>query len=141
MIWLINRWLAIVPIPRCRPDERIQLHQHCHGVGERVRRYRQTLLLARFTYDLQEYGISQRALVISLGVQFFWSILNTLTHTNQLEEIMNLSAPKNLTFYIAVVLAVIAFIGYFVGSFSAFAPWLMLIAFVVLAAGNLLEGL
>jgi hypothetical protein len=54
---------------------------------------------------------------------------------------MKLSAPKNITFYIAVLLAVIALIGFFVASFSAFAPWLMLIAFVVLAAGNLLEGL
>ncbi len=54
---------------------------------------------------------------------------------------MKLSAPKNITFYVAVVLAVIALIGYFVGALSAFAPWLMLIAFIVLAAGNLLEGL
>ncbi len=54
---------------------------------------------------------------------------------------MKLSAPKNITFYIAVLLAVIALIGFFVASLSAFAPWLMLIAFVVLAAGNLLEGL
>jgi len=54
---------------------------------------------------------------------------------------MKLSTPKNITFYIAVVLAVIALIGFFVGSLSAFAPWLMLIAFVVLAAGNLFEGL
>jgi hypothetical protein len=54
---------------------------------------------------------------------------------------MTLSTPKNITFYIAVVLAIIALIGYFVASFSALAPWLMLVAFVVLAAGNLLEGL
>lgn len=54
---------------------------------------------------------------------------------------MKLSAPKNVTFYVAVVVAVIALIGFFVGSMSAFAPWLMLIAFVVLAAGNLFEGL
>jgi hypothetical protein len=54
---------------------------------------------------------------------------------------MNLSTPKNLTFYIAVALAVVGLIGYFVAALSPFAPWLMLIAFVVLAAGNLLEGL
>lgn len=54
---------------------------------------------------------------------------------------MKLSTPKNITFYVAVVLAVIALIGFFVASMSAFAPWLMLIAFVVLAAGNLFEGL
>ena len=54
---------------------------------------------------------------------------------------MNLSTPKNITFYIAVILAVIGLIGYFVAALSAFAPWLMLLAFVVLAAGNLFEGL
>jgi len=54
---------------------------------------------------------------------------------------MKLSTPKNITFYVAVVIAVIALIGFFVASMSAFAPWLMLIAFVVLAAGNLFEGL
>ena len=54
---------------------------------------------------------------------------------------MNLSAPKNITFYIAVIVALIALIGYFVASLSGVAPWLMLIAFVILALGNLLEGL
>jgi len=54
---------------------------------------------------------------------------------------MKLSAPKQITFYIAVVLAVIALIGYFVAALSGIAPWLMLAAFVVLALGNLLEGL
>jgi len=61
--------------------------------------------------------------------------------SNILEVPVNLSTPKNITFYIAVVLAVVALIGYFVAAFSAFAPWLMLVAFVVLAAGNLFEGL
>ena len=54
---------------------------------------------------------------------------------------LKLSTPKNVTFYIAVILAVIALIGFFVGALSPFAPWLMLIAFVVLAAGNVFEGL
>ena len=54
---------------------------------------------------------------------------------------MNLSTPKNVTFYIAVALAVVGLIGYFVAALSPFAPWLMLAAFIVLAAGNLLEGL
>jgi len=57
------------------------------------------------------------------------------------EETMRLSAPKNITFYIAVALAVIALIGYFIASFTPFAPWILLVAFIVLAAGNLLEGL
>ncbi len=54
---------------------------------------------------------------------------------------MKLSAPQNTTFYIAVALAVVALIGFFVASLTPFAPWLMLAAFVVLAAGNLFEGL
>ncbi len=54
---------------------------------------------------------------------------------------MKLSAPKTITFYIAVALAVIALIGFFVGSLSPFAPWILLVAFIVLAAGTLFEGL
>ena len=42
---------------------------------------------------------------------------------------------------LGVLLAVIALIGYFVASLSALAPWLMLIAFIVLAVGNLFEGI
>ena len=54
---------------------------------------------------------------------------------------MKLSTPKNITFYIAVILAVIGLLGYFIASFTPFAPWLILIGFIVLAAGNLFEGL
>jgi hypothetical protein len=58
-----------------------------------------------------------------------------------MEVMMKLSAPKNITFYVAVVLGVIGILGYFIGSFTPFAPWLILIAFLVLVAGNLFEGL
>ncbi|MHB0922914.1 MAG: hypothetical protein ACYC3H_02975 [Bellilinea sp.] len=54
---------------------------------------------------------------------------------------MKLSAPKNITFYVAAVLALIALIGYFVAAIGPFAPWLMLVAFIVLAAGNLFDGM
>ena len=54
---------------------------------------------------------------------------------------MKLSAPRNITFYIAVALAVIALIGFFVASMTAFAPWILLVAFIVLAAGTMFEGL
>lgn len=54
---------------------------------------------------------------------------------------MKLSAPKQGTFYSAVLLAIIGLIGFFVAPMSAFAPWIMLAAFVLLAAGNMLEGL
>jgi len=36
---------------------------------------------------------------------------------------------------------VIALIGFFVVAMEPFAPWLMLIAFVVLALGNMFEGM
>jgi chromate transport protein ChrA len=54
---------------------------------------------------------------------------------------MKLSAPKKITFYIAVGLALIGFIGFFVASMATIAPWLVLAGFVVLAAGNMLENL
>ena len=56
---------------------------------------------------------------------------------------MNLSAPKQITFWIAVVVAVIGVIASLVTVpvLSGFAFWLVVIAFVILAAANLLEGL
>jgi len=54
---------------------------------------------------------------------------------------MKLSAPKNITFYIAAGLALIGFIGFFVAAMAVIAPWLVLAGFVVLAAGNMLENL
>lgn len=55
---------------------------------------------------------------------------------------MNLNEPKVITFWIAVVVAVIALIAFIVTIpvLSGIAFWLMLIAFVILAAGNLLKG-
>ncbi len=56
---------------------------------------------------------------------------------------MKLSAPKQITFWIAVVIAVLGVIAKLVAipMLSAYPGWLLLIAFVVLAAGNLIEGL
>ena len=58
------------------------------------------------------------------------------------EDIMDLNEPKVITFWIAVVVAVIALIAFIVTIpvLSGIAFWLMLIAFVILAAGNLLKG-
>lgn len=53
---------------------------------------------------------------------------------------MKLSAPKNITFYIAVILAIVGLIFFFVPAVAAYAFWVELVAFVVLALGNLLEG-
>lgn len=59
-------------------------------------------------------------------------------------EKMKLSAPKQVTFWIAVVIAILGVLGILVPSIpvigGAFAAWLVVIGFVVLAVGNLLEG-
>ena len=56
---------------------------------------------------------------------------------------MNLNAPKQVTFIVAVVLAVVALLSVFVAIpfITANAFLLMTAGFVVLAAGNLLAGL
>lgn len=62
---------------------------------------------------------------------------------NLVEEIMNLNEPKVITFWIAVVIAVVALIAYFVTIpvLSGISFWLLAIAFVVLAAGNVVKGM
>lgn len=56
---------------------------------------------------------------------------------------MRLSTPKMVTFWIAVALAFLGILAILVPGtgLSGFAVWLVVIAFVVLALGNLLEGL
>ncbi len=55
---------------------------------------------------------------------------------------MKLSAPRVITFWIAVLLAVLGFLGA-VGLpvLSQFAIWIILAAFIILALGNLLKGM
>jgi threonine/homoserine/homoserine lactone efflux protein len=55
---------------------------------------------------------------------------------------MKLSAPKNITFWVTVVLAVLGVIANLVTIpvLSGLAFWLVVLAFIVLALGNLLEG-
>ncbi len=55
---------------------------------------------------------------------------------------MRLSAPKQITFWIAVVLAVLGLLASLVTIpvLSGLALWLVVIGFVVLAVGNLIEG-
>ncbi len=55
---------------------------------------------------------------------------------------MNLSAPKKTTFWLALVLAVLGVIATLVTIpvLSGFAFWLLVIGFVILLLGNLLEG-
>lgn len=56
---------------------------------------------------------------------------------------MNLSAPKQLTFWIALILAVLGILGEFITIPLAtdYSFWLVVVGFVVLAAGNMAEGL
>lgn len=56
---------------------------------------------------------------------------------------MSLNAPKNVTFYVAVVLAVLGLLGTVVTIpvVTGMAFWLVVIGFIVLAAGNLVSGL
>jgi hypothetical protein len=55
---------------------------------------------------------------------------------------MKLSAPKNTTFWVATVLAVLGFVGNFVSLpvVSGYAFWFVVIGFVVLWLGNTNKG-
>lgn len=56
---------------------------------------------------------------------------------------MQLSPPKQTTFFIAVILAVLGVLASFVTIpvLSGFSFWLVVIGFIVLAAGNLFTNL
>jgi cytochrome c oxidase subunit IV len=56
---------------------------------------------------------------------------------------MKLSAPKQITFWIAVIVAVVGVVAYLVTSLglSGYAVWVLVVAFIILALGNLIEGL
>ncbi len=55
---------------------------------------------------------------------------------------MKLSAPKKVTFWVAVVVAVIGVLASLVTIplLSGFAFWLVVIAFIILLLGNLVKG-
>jgi len=56
---------------------------------------------------------------------------------------MTLNAPKQIVFIIAVVLAVLALLGVLVPSIpllGAYAFWILLIGFIVLAGGVMMKG-
>lgn len=56
---------------------------------------------------------------------------------------MQLSAPKQITFWVSVALALLSVVFKLVPSLNVLglAGWLALLAFLVLAAGNVFEGL
>jgi len=56
---------------------------------------------------------------------------------------MNLNAPKQIVFIIAVVLAVLALLGVLVPTLpiiGVYAFWILLIGFIVLAGGVMMKG-
>lgn len=54
---------------------------------------------------------------------------------------MKLSPPKKITFYVAVILAVLGVIFQFVAVLNPFSFWILLVAFILLALGNFVQGL
>jgi len=55
---------------------------------------------------------------------------------------MKLGAPKNITFWIAVLVAVIGVIArLMIPSLSVIEFWLVVIAFIILLLGNLIDGM
>lgn len=55
---------------------------------------------------------------------------------------LHLSRPKNITFFIALIIAVLALLMVVIPFTLLFAPvWWALIAFAILALGNLLKGM
>jgi hypothetical protein len=55
---------------------------------------------------------------------------------------MQLSAPKQVTFWVAVVVALVGLVSSFVAIpvLSGFALWILVLGFIILAAGCMLEG-
>jgi len=54
---------------------------------------------------------------------------------------MKLSAPKNLTWWIAVILCVLGFLGTFVAAMAGFSFWLLFLGFALLAVATFVDGL
>ena len=54
---------------------------------------------------------------------------------------MKLSAPKQMTWWIAVAVGALGFIGNFVGLSSGLSFWLLFIGFALLALATFMDGL
>jgi len=54
---------------------------------------------------------------------------------------MKLTPPKQITFWIGVVLAVLGLIAFFMPAFAAYAFWLVFVGFVLLFLGLTIKGL
>jgi hypothetical protein len=63
------------------------------------------------------------------------------THYFKGELHMKLNPPKKITYYVAVVLALLGLIFQFIAVVNPISFWLLLVAFILLAAGNIVQGL
>jgi hypothetical protein len=59
------------------------------------------------------------------------------------KRIMKLSAPQVITFWIAVILAIVGVLAYLgtISGLSTYAFWLVVVGIIVLALGNLVKGM
>ena len=54
---------------------------------------------------------------------------------------MALNPPKQITFWISVVLGLLGLVSFFVPAMATFAFWLLLVGFVVLVLGLTVKGM
>jgi uncharacterized membrane protein HdeD (DUF308 family) len=54
---------------------------------------------------------------------------------------MTLNAPKAITFWISVILAIVGVVFFFVPAVAVYAIWLLLVGFVLLMLGNIVKGM
>jgi hypothetical protein len=54
---------------------------------------------------------------------------------------MRLNPPKMITFWVSIVLGVLGLISIFVPSMLTYAPWILLVGFVVLVLGLTVKGM
>lgn len=54
---------------------------------------------------------------------------------------MKLNPPKKITYYVAVILAVLGLIFQFIAALNPISFWVLLVAFILLALGNFVQGL
>lgn len=91
------------------------------------------------SYKFYAFGHSQ----LKPASQFMYARDCPNFHQQQRTHTMNLSAPKQIVFIISLVLAILAVLSVFttIPFISANAFWTAVVAYALLAAGNLLKGI